>query len=558
MRRLAALIVLAAACAHGPRPIAPEQWHELRTEHFTLRTDLRLEDARRTAVDLEEVRQGLLAAGWHAAAVSPGRTQVIELASDREMQDYAIKGLEGFVTDDAFNEPIMVINGSQDPHDQVFLKHELAHVISNEFLVRNPRWVAEGIACYLETLRFDRGSRRLEVGNLDPNRVLFLKERPPHSYWSVMQTGREAEQMSAEDGYAFETGAWILVHWLVDTRPGAFDSMLARLARGEDRYYAFSAAFPDLTEAAIKRGIDAYFKAGEISVRYAPSPRWTGEVAERALPAGEVYAVLADLQRLSPGYPKTPERAGRLQSLLAMALKEDPGNPLALQLSGGGDASLATRLHPEDWRAWVLVADRNLEDRAAVEKAAQLAPDNPGVLMRLAWARQRQGDRRGALERATRAVELAPGRPDVLDTLAHMEAADGRCAEAAVREQHAIDVLPDGASAAQLRKRAAELDARCTEQKAVVERSVMGSPVLRSCKTKEPRLGRRDKVRGAIAADFVIGEDGTVSAVKVTGDAGPGALAAVRKYVEGCTYEPLQLDGKPVRTEAHGEFHLKP
>src|SRR3954471_21245647 len=184
MRRLAVLTVLAAACAHGPHPVAPEEWHELRTEHFTLRTDLPLEDARRTAVDLEEVRQGLLAAGWHAAQVGPGRTQVIELANDREMQDYAIKGLEGFVTVDAFNEPIMVVNGSQDPHDPRFLKDELTHVITNGFLVRNPRWVAEGIACYLETLRFDRRGGQLEVGNLDPDRVRFVKERPPPSYWS--------------------------------------------------------------------------------------------------------------------------------------------------------------------------------------------------------------------------------------------------------------------------------------------------------------------------------------------------------------------------------------
>ncbi|HET7784904.1 MAG TPA: hypothetical protein VFL36_02960 [Myxococcales bacterium] len=558
MRRLAALLALATACAHGPRPIVPSAWHELRTEHFTLRTDLPLEDARRTAVDLEEVRRGLLAAGWHAARLNPGRTQVIELESDREMQEYAMKGLAGFVTDDAFREPVMVINGSQDPREQVFLKHELTHVITNGFLVRNPRWVAEGVACYLETLKFDRRGGELEVGNMERDRLLFLEQQPPRSYWSIMRTGREAEQMTAEDGYAFETGSWILVHWLVDTRPAAFDAMLARLARGEDQYYAFSKEFPGLTEASIKQGIDAYLKAGKISLRYAPAQRWRGDVAERALPAGEVYALLADLQRISAGYPKTPERQGRLQSLLSLALKEDPGNPLALQLSGGGDASLATRLHPEDWRAWVLAADRNPDDRAAVEKAAQLAPDVPGVLMRLAWVRQKQADLRGALEAAVRAVELAPGRSDVLDTLAHMEAANGKCAEASAREQHAIDVLPDGASPSELRKRAAELDDACAARKAVVERSVMGAPVLRSCKAKEPRLGRRDKVRGAIAADFVIGEDGAVSGVKVTGDAGPRALAAVRKYVESCTYEPLQIDGKPVRTEAHGEFNLKP
>ncbi|HZX97318.1 MAG TPA: DUF1570 domain-containing protein [Myxococcales bacterium] len=561
MRRSALLLLcFAAACAHGARPIRPEAWHELRSEHFTLRTDLPLEDARRTVVDLEEVRIGLLGAGWHAARMAPGRAQVIELESEREMQDYAMKGLAGFVTDDAFKEPIMVINGSQDPRDQTFLKHELAHVITNEFLVRNPRWVAEGISCYLETLRFDRRAGEVEVGNVDRDRLLFLQQRPTRSYWSVMRTGREAERMSALDGYAFETSAWILVHWLIDTRPAAFDSMLQALARGEDQFYAFSTAFPEMTESRMQQGIDAWIKAGKISVRVAPVAPWKGEVVERPLPAGEVHAILADLQRLSPGYAKTQERAERMQALLASALQADPGNPLALQISGGGDAATATRLHPDDWRAWVLLSDRDEQAFSAVEKAAQLAPENPGVLMRLAWVRQKQGDQSRALENAVRAVELAPGRPDVLDTLAHMQAAAGHCLEASIGEQRAIDVLPDGAGPAvvqELRKRQAELESVCAAASTVhTERSILGQVVLKSCKAERPRLAKGDKVRGAVTADFVVGEDGTVSQVRLAGDAGKAVLASLRKYLESCTYEPLRDGEKSVRTEAHAEFRF--
>ena len=37
------------------------------------------------------------------------------------------------------------------------LKHELAHAQHGSFLPRNPRWFFEGLACYLETLRYQGG-----------------------------------------------------------------------------------------------------------------------------------------------------------------------------------------------------------------------------------------------------------------------------------------------------------------------------------------------------------------------------------------------------------------
>src|SRR4051812_44718693 len=102
------LVAALLSCAHGPQPVQPERWHELQTEHFVLRTDLSADAARRVAVDLEEVRGALLAVAWHGSDASPGRTQVIMLADDAELQDYAMKGIEGFVGGDAFGAPIVV------------------------------------------------------------------------------------------------------------------------------------------------------------------------------------------------------------------------------------------------------------------------------------------------------------------------------------------------------------------------------------------------------------------------------------------------------------------
>lgn len=58
-------------------------------------------------------------------------------------------------------------------------------------------------------------------------------------------------------------------------------------------------------------------------------------------------------------------------------------------------------------------------------------------------------------------------------------------------------------------------------------------------------------------ADFVVHPDGTVGEVTVKGDASAGALAAVKRYVEACRYEPLEQDGKAMESRWHLDFELR-
>ena len=75
------LTVVAAACAREIRSTNPDLWLELASDHFTLRTDLPEQDARRAIADLELIRNALLAAGWHANRSSPARIVVVAVAS---------------------------------------------------------------------------------------------------------------------------------------------------------------------------------------------------------------------------------------------------------------------------------------------------------------------------------------------------------------------------------------------------------------------------------------------------------------------------------------------
>src|SRR6266480_5770201 len=56
-------------------------------------------------------------------------------------------------------------------------------------------------------------------------------------------------------------------------------------------------------------------------------------------------------------------------------------------------------------------------------------------------------------------------------------------------------------------------------------------PVRKKCRKGGPRLGERDRASGRLLLDYVIGEDGKVRDVTVSGDASAGAVKAIRSFL---------------------------
>jgi tetratricopeptide (TPR) repeat protein len=422
-----------------------------------------------------------------------------------------------------------------------------------------PRWVQEGLAGYMETLRFDRRNKgEIVRGETRWQRRDFIDHFPVRRWFGeVISVGDTFWEKSTFDGFAFETGATFLVHWMIDTRPRNFDAFIARLARlleraapldgrGENAWVAFSAEFPDLREQELQAAMREYLKHPRaMAVTRFPMPSWKGDIQTHSVSRAEILATRAELFRYGPNPTTAAERDRLAEAEVSRALAEDPGNPLALRLSRHADPSAATRAHPEDYRSWVLAFDEH-HDSAAIEKAAQLAPDDPGVLARFAIALQSQGKREEALHSAERAIEVGQSRSDVLDSAAQVLAANGRCDEALATEQRAIEGLPDSASRempAYFRRRMNDLTNKCEEeqQQRTVERTVYIEPVLRSCKQPPPRLRNQGD---SMEARLTIGEDGSVSGVSVTGAAAKPLQAAAKRFVESCSFEPVVVDGK--------------
>jgi tetratricopeptide (TPR) repeat protein len=285
-------------------------------------------------------------------------------------------------------------------------------------------------------------------------------------------------------------------------------------------------------------------------------PSWSGEIAVRALGRAEAHALRAELFHFSPGGGTLQQREQNAQAELSFSLGADPGNPLALQLQRDSNGEAAVAAHPDDWRSWLLFADRHHDDSSALRKAVQLAPENAGVLYRLALAEQNASQPKEALRDAAHAAEISPGRPDVLDGLAQVYAANGRCDEAQQTAQRAFAALPDSATTeapASLKKRLNDIVAGCGGQSSL-SRRVLLPPTLRACSRRVPSVrSNSDNVTAA----FTIGEDGAVSGVSVSGQGSEALKAAVKKYMESCTFEPVVYEGKKQSLQSTLQFRAR-
>lgn len=81
-------------------------------------------------------------------------------------------------------------------------------------------------------------------------------------------------------------------------------------------------------------------------------------------------------------------------------------------------------------------------------------------------------------------------------------------------------------------------------------------PVRKSCRGRGPLIPDGETVSGTVTAIYLVGTDGKVSDVKITGSASPGAARAIAGYIASCRYKPAMRDGKPVAVRWRGDLNF--
>jgi tetratricopeptide (TPR) repeat protein len=556
-----AVVLLAASCSRNLRSADAEAWLELTSEHFLLRTDLPAEDARKAIGDLELARNALLAASWNRQTLTSVRVNIVLLGNERERKEFLRERILGITTYDLFGEPLILADGADVLSSQV-IKHELTHSLVNQLLITDVGWVHEGLACLLEALEIDRATGEAFRGRPSSDRRRWVYETvrvstkngmiamvPPRGrvvmQWSVDILGRSRRI----DEYEFQSFSWSLMQYLSDARPDDLDQFLGRLARGEPMWPAFNASFPGLDDASLNEAVYDYLSKSRGNKQRFKVPPWNGQITLQKIPAGEANALRAslfyDLQRDAPGNTQA-----KFDDALAAAKAVDPGNPIALAFTPHADFKLAVEKHPDDWRAWVLLYDQDEKANAsAIRKALELSPGNPAVLTRLARLEQENGHGKEAIALAERARAISP-RSSVLATLAKIYDDNGRCADAVVEEERAIERLSDYATEELQRlhrEQLRDISDHCGKRDTLGSdtRTVEAEPVLKKCRQPlfVPEAARK------VNAQFTIREDGSVTAVAISGAHDAEHSAMLRQFLESCTFEPVLVDGKPRRVQ---------
>jgi tetratricopeptide (TPR) repeat protein len=330
--------------------------------------------------------------------------------------------------------------------------------------VRQPRWLAEGLAQFLETIQIAPDGKTAQLGMVN---LIGLREYK--AFRSVGVADALAWEGAIDKYDEAATSArygisWALVHWMFNAHPQAFARYQLATTKGASAQEAWTVAFPNLTPAQADVELFQYISHGGYNVFTAKLPPPAAVAPkEEALRSADVHALEAKLM-FAAGASRQDGRAERLAQAreeLAKALVEEPGNLAALELSfdsakpeaRAGIAKKATTAHPESSVAWLMLGEsmgdaNSPEQQAAFLKSAALSPEDPEPLNQLAWGRVTHGQAAQALPYAMKAVNLAPADPAILDTLAAAFAGVGRCHDALSTERRAISLLPDQATAA--------------------------------------------------------------------------------------------------------------
>jgi hypothetical protein len=485
----ALLAILASsqlACVVGPRfTRCPAEggraWVRLDSDHYTLETDLPPEEARKAMGALERTRVAILAAMWPDALGRPmPKVRVYVLADPDEFKGLYPRRVRAFFFRSE-TEALIVLPGPPDSWEQRFtglskasssrLNHELAHFLSTYSLLRQPRWLSEGMAEFLETLRLSEDGKTAVVGapHIEAvqdmavllNRV--VRARPEKRDWTMQRVfSWEPSLESREDDRqvgAMYAASWLLVHWLYHERPRELAAYMALLAKGVAPDEAERQALPELRSPTLDAVLFDYLKNHRFREHTVPVPTVGTAFLEEVVEHADVHAIRAKLAALGAHMahrePFIHNRRKLSRDELDEALRLDPkGLPaLSTQLRAAPEAERpaiareAVAAHPDESEAWLLLASAlggdAAEQEAAYKKALELEPRSAPAATGLAWLYVTQGRLAEALPLVQWAVALAPWSTQALDTFAMVLAGGGACDEAIQTEERALELIQD-------------------------------------------------------------------------------------------------------------------
>ena len=354
---LACGLLVANGCA-SPLPLN-RTWIEVESDHFSVTSDMSVEETANLASTLELFRASVLALTNVRSLESRVPTRVFlfdDVHSFRLFQPQ--KGILGFLHP-TIRANFIAIFDSKHVETKRILRHEFVH-----FLLRNgsariyPRWYDEGFAELLSTA--DVQGEFVEVGAIPRDRLRWLQ----HGAWIPIRgiLDYDGSQRWSDDQITmFYAESWALLHFLardlahVKALGSSIETFLARAEAGATTDEACREAF-GMGLDDLDREVRRYLDDGPFTLFGVPTRKlqWSEKVRARALSRAEVAEQLGEFA-LSTGDVATADR------LFRAALADEPDR--VRSHAGLGDVLKSKRLWPE--------AEQHFA------RAVELSPDDP-------------------------------------------------------------------------------------------------------------------------------------------------------------------------------------
>ncbi len=351
-KRIALLLPLLAAALAAARD-KPENWLEVRSQHFTVVTNANEKTGRRFADQFERMRS-VFHVAFPRLSIDTGSPIIVLAVKDErdfrtlEPQVYLAKGqlkLGGLFLQAPDKNYVLMRLDAEGEHPYAVVYHEYTHFLLGKTAEWLPLWLNEGLAEFYENT--DIHEKEVALGQPSQENILWLRENQLLPLATLFTVDTNSPYYHEENkGSIFYAESWALTHYLYVKDHQEKKHLLADyaelLAKKVDPVTAATRVFGDLKqlqsnlEGYIRQGSFGYFKL----VTSTEVDDTTFKV--QALTGAQADAVRADFLAYN-------DRVADARPLLDRVLQEDPQNVSAHETMGFLEFRAR---HVEEARKW--------------------------------------------------------------------------------------------------------------------------------------------------------------------------------------------------------------
>jgi hypothetical protein len=355
MRTSWIVIAMWVAACGGAMAVPSEggrEWTEVSSDHFVLWTDGSSKSARELLAQFERRRRIMVTALNEPSVKS--KAFVVALRNEAETSMFVPPAFTALAwnVNNAIRQPGILI-AMNHRWQQNVINHELAHVVSYGIIKHQPSWLAEGLAGYFEMAELQPDDAYADIGYPRSDFPLLLNSPDLPSVASLFS----CHERTCKDA-RFYAMSWAVFSFLVNHHPAPFGRYLQRLneGAGEDAQI-WRESFPDLPPEKLDLELYSWLRIGEYRPLRIKLARPKFSIAERRLGDADVLALRSFLFHSL----KDDEATARRDAEAALAI--DRTNVVAHMVKASLDLAIAADVasavaaaHPDDFRAWLLVA----------------------------------------------------------------------------------------------------------------------------------------------------------------------------------------------------------